>query len=73
MMAAHFCDYYEIRKLTWSSDAPTDPQSDVLVLDHGDGRDSVVAAKSMGAFELHAAGAGYRLVMNIAGVSVWVR
>jgi len=73
MMAAHFCDYYEIRKLTWSADAPTDPRSDVLVLDHGDGRDSVVAAGAMDAFESRAGGAGYRLVENVSGVSIWVR
>jgi len=73
MMAAHFCDYYEIRKLTWSADAPTDPKSDVLVLDHGDGRDSVVAAGAMDAFELQAAGAGYQLETSVAGVFVWVR
>jgi hypothetical protein len=72
MMAAHFCDYFEIRKPTWSPDAPTDPSGDVLVLDHHDGRDNLVRAMAMDRFESHATGAGYELVADVAGVSVWV-
>lgn len=71
MLAAHFCDFYEIRKLSWRAEAPALPPADVLVIDHGDHRDAVVAAGNLRRFETWAQGHGYRLLDRVAGVSVW--